>query len=50
VQKRAKKHGDKIAVPDEDETGSNRDWNFQEMKSISNRKGRKRLKKVAIKI
>ena len=50
AQRRAKKYGDKIAVPDDDDTVSDRDWNFQEMKSMSNRKGRKRLKKVEIKI
>ena len=50
AQRRAKKYGDKIAVPDDDDTVSDRDWNFQEMKSMSNRKGRKRLKNVAIKI
>ena len=50
AQRRAKKYGDKIAVPDDDDTVSDRDWNFQEMKSMSNQKGRKRLKKVEIKI
>ena len=50
VQRRSKKYGDKIAAPDDDDTASDRDWNFQEMKSMSNRKGRKRLKKVEIKI
>ena len=50
AKRRAKKYGDKIAAPDEDDTASDRDWNFQEMKSMSNRKGRKRLRKVEIKI
>ena len=50
AQRRAKKYGDKIAAPDDDDTASDRDWNFQEMKSMSNRKGRKRLKNVEIKI
>ena len=50
AKRRAKKYGDKIAVPDDDDTVSDRDWNFQEMKSMSNQKGRKRLKKVEIKI
>ena len=50
AQRRSKKYGDKIAAPDDDDTVSYRDWNFQEMKSVSNRKGRKRLKKVEIKI
>ncbi len=50
AQRRPKKYGDKIAVPDDDDTVSDRDWSFQEMKSMSNRKGRKRLKKVEIKI
>ena len=50
AQRRAKKYGDKIAAPDEDDTASDRDWNFKEMKSMSNRKGRKRLKNFAIKI
>ena len=49
AKRRAKKYGDKIAVPDDDDTVSDRDWSFQEMKSMSNRKGRKRLKNVAIK-
>ena len=50
VQRRSKKYGDKIAAPDDDDTASDRDWNFKEMKSMSNRKGRKRLKNVEIKI
>jgi hypothetical protein len=50
AKRRAKKYGNKIAVPDEDDTASYRDWEFKGMKSMSNRKGRKRLKKVAIKI
>ena len=50
AQRRAKKYGDKISIPEEDDSASDRDWNFQEMKSMSNRKGRKRLKKVEIKI
>ena len=50
AKRRAKKYGDKIAVPDEDDTASYRDWEFKGMKSMSNRKGRKRLKNVAIKI
>ena len=50
AQRRAKKYGDKIAVPDDDDAVSDRDWSFQEMKSMSDRKGRKRLKKVEIKI
>ena len=50
AKRRAKKYGDKIAVLDDDDTVSDRDWNFQEMKSMSNQKGRKRLKKVEIKI
>ena len=50
AKRRAKKYGDKIAAPDEDDTASYRDWEFKGMKSMSNRKGRKRLKKVAIKI
>ena len=50
AKRRAKKYGDKIAVPDEDDTVSYRDWEFKEIKSMSNRKGRKRLKKVEIKI
>ena len=50
AQKRAKKYGDKITVPDDDDTASDQDWNFKEMKSMSNRKGRNRLKKVEIKI
>ena len=49
AQRRAKKYGDKIAAPDEDDTASYRDWEFKGMKSMSNRKGRKRLKNVAIK-
>ena len=50
AKRRAKKYGDKIAAPDEDDTASYRDWEFKGMKSMSNRKGRKRLKKVEIKI
>jgi len=50
AQRRDKKYGDKISAPDEDDIGSNRLWNFKEMKSMSNRKGRKRFKNVAIKI
>ena len=50
AKRRAKKYGDKIAVPDEDDTASYRDWNFKEMKSMRNWKSRKRLKKVEIKI
>ena len=50
AQRRAKKYGDKIAAPDESDTASYRDWEFKGMKSMSNRKGRKRLKKVEIKI
>ena len=50
AKRRAKKYGDKIAVPDEDDTASYRDWEFKGMKSMSDRKGRKRLKKVEIKI
>jgi len=49
AKRRAKKYGDKISMPEEDDTASDRYWNFQEMKSMSNRKGRKRLKNVAIK-
>ena len=49
AKRRAKKYGDKIAVPDEDDTASYRDWEFKEIKSMSNWKGRKRLKNVAIK-
>ena len=50
AKRRAKKYGDKIVVPEEDDKASDRDWNFQEMKSMSDRKGRKRLKNVEIKI
>ena len=50
AQRRAKKYGDKIALLEEDDTASDRDWNFTEMKSMSNRKGRNRLNNVAIKI
>jgi hypothetical protein len=50
AKRRAKKYGDKIAAPDEDDTASYRDREFKGMKSMSNRKGRKRLKNVAIKI
>ncbi|MDC0431803.1 hypothetical protein OAL97_04825 [Paracoccaceae bacterium] len=50
AKRRSKKYGDKIAVPDEDDTASDRDWEFKEIKSMSNRKGRKRLKNVEIKI
>jgi hypothetical protein len=49
AKRRSKKYGDKIAAPDEDDTASYRDWEFKGMKSVSNRKGRKRLKIVAIK-
>ena len=49
AKRRSKKYGDKIAAPDEDDTASYRDWEFKGMKSVSNRKGRKRLKNVAIK-
>ena len=37
AKRRAKKYGDKIAVPDEDDTASYRDWEFKGMKSMSNR-------------
>ena len=50
AKRRSKKYGDKIAAPDEDDMASYRDWEFKEIKSMSNRKGRKRLKKVEIKI
>ncbi|MDB3911055.1 hypothetical protein N9381_04505 [Paracoccaceae bacterium] len=50
AKRRAKKYGDKIAAPDEDDTASYRDWEFKEIKSMSNWKGTKRLKKVEIKI
>jgi len=50
AQKRAKKYKDKIAVPDEDDTASDQDWNFKAIESMSNRKGRNRLKNVEIKI
>jgi hypothetical protein len=50
AKRRAKKYGDKIAAPDEDDTASYRDWEFKEIKSMSNRKGTKRLKNIAIKI
>ena len=50
AQRRDKKYGDKISAPDEDDTASDQDWNFKEMKSTSNCKGKKRLKNVAIKI
>ena len=50
AKRRSKKYGDKIAAPDEDDTASYRDWEFKGMKSMSNRKGRKRLKNVEIKI
>ena len=50
AKRRSKKYGGKIAAPDEDDTASYRDWEFKGMKSMSNRKGRKRLKKVEIKI
>ena len=50
AKRRSKKYGDKIAAPDEDDTASYRDWEFKEIKSMSNWKGRKRLKKVEIKI
>ena len=49
AKRRAKKYEDKITVADDDDTVSDRDWSFQEMKSMSNRNGRKRLKNVAIK-
>ena len=49
AKRRAKKYGDKIAAPDEGDTASYRDWEFKEIKSMSNWKGRKRLKNVAIK-
>jgi hypothetical protein len=49
-QKRAKKYEDKIAVPDEDDTASDQDWNFKAIESMSNRKGKNRLKNVEIKI
>ena len=41
AKRRAKKYGDKITAPDEDDTASYRDWEFKGMKSMSNRKGRK---------
>ena len=47
---RSKKYGDKIAAPDDDDTASDRDWNFPAMKSMSTRNGRKRLQNVEIKI
>jgi hypothetical protein len=50
AQRRSKKYGDKIAAPDEGDTASYRDWEFKEIKSKSNWKGTKRLKKVEIKI
>ena len=50
AKRRSKKYGDKIAAPDEGDTASYRDWEFKEMKSMSNRKGKKQLKKVEIKI
>ena len=50
AKRRSKKYGDKIVVPGGDDTASYRDWEFKGMKSMSNRKGRKRLKKVEIKI
>ena len=50
AKRRSKKYRDKISIPEEDDSASDRDWNFQEMKSMSNQKGRKRLKKVEIKI
>ena len=50
AKRRSKKYGDKIAAPDEGDTASYRDWEFKEIKSMSNWKGRKRLKKVEIKI
>ena len=50
AKRRSKKYGDKIAAPDEGDTESYRDWEVKEIKSMSNWKGRKRLKKVEIKI
>ena len=50
AQRRARKYGVKISAPDEGDTVSGQDWSFKDMKSMSNRKGRKRLKKVEIKI
>ena len=49
AKRRSKKYGDKIAAPDEDDIAPYRDWDFEEIKSMSNRKGRKQLKKVEIK-
>ena len=50
AKRRSKKYRDKIAAPDEGDTESYRDWEVKEIKSMSNWKGRKRLKKVEIKI
>ena len=50
AKRRSKKYGDKIAAADEGDTESYRDWEVKEIKSMSNWKGRKRLKKVEIKI
>jgi len=50
AKRRSKKYGDKIAAPDEGDTEYYRDWEVKEIKSMSNWKGRKRLKKVEIKI
>ena len=50
AKRRDKKYWDKIAAPDEDDTLSDQDLSFKDMKSISDQKGRKRLKKVTIKI
>ena len=50
AKRRSKKYGDKIAAPDEGDTETYRDWEVKERKSMSNWKGRKRLKKVEIKI
>jgi hypothetical protein len=50
AQRRDKKYGGKITVPDEDDTASDQDWNFKAIESMSNRKGRNRLKNVEIKI
>ncbi|MDG1258912.1 MAG: hypothetical protein P8O08_16050, partial [Paracoccaceae bacterium] len=38
LQRRAKTCGDKISMPDEDDTTSDRDCNFNEVKSMSTRK------------
>ena len=50
AKRRSKKYGDKIAAADEGDTEFYRDWEVKEIKSMSNWKGRKRLKKVEIKI